>query len=87
VSNAGAQITRLALPLTAALTLGATPAQMGLLAMAGSLPNLLFGLFAGVWVDRMRRQPMLYPVGSLTPWCGAARKTSATQSKAWQCVG
>lgn len=59
VSNAGTQITNLALPLTAALTLGATPIQMGLLAMAGSLPNLLFGLFAGVWVDRTRRRPIL----------------------------
>ena len=59
VSNAGTQITNLALPLTAALTLGATPTQMGILAMAGSLPNLLFGLFAGVWVDRTRRRPVL----------------------------
>jgi MFS family permease len=59
VSNAGTQITNLALPLTAALTLAATPSQMGLLAMAGSLPNLLFGLFAGVWVDRTRRRPIL----------------------------
>ena len=46
VSNAGTQITNLAIPLTAAILLGATPVQMGLLAMAGSLPNLLFGLFA-----------------------------------------
>jgi MFS family permease len=59
VSNAGTQITNLAIPLTAALTLGATPVEMGLLAMAGSLPNLLFGLFAGVWVDRTRRRPIL----------------------------
>src|SRR3990170_1055789 len=59
VSNAGTQITNLALPLTAALVLGATPVQMGLLAMAGSLPNLLFGPFAGVWVDRTRRGPIL----------------------------
>ncbi|RIK43133.1 MAG: hypothetical protein DCC55_06530 [Chloroflexi bacterium] len=59
VSNAGTRITRLAIPLTAALTLGATPIQMGLLAMAGSLPNLLFGLVAGVWVDRVRRRPLM----------------------------
>lgn len=59
VSNAGSQITALALPLTAALTLNATPVQMGLLAAAGSLPNVLFGLFAGVWVDRVRRTPVL----------------------------
>jgi MFS family permease len=59
VSSAGTQITNLALPLTAAVTLGATPTQMGLLAAAGSLPNLLFGLLAGVWVDRNQRMPAL----------------------------
>lgn len=59
ISNAGSQITNLALPLTAVLTLSATPAQMGLLGVAGSLPNLFFGLLAGVWVDRMRRRPIL----------------------------
>ena len=59
VSNAGSQITQLALPLTAVLALGATPAQMGALGVAASLPNLLFGLFAGVWVDRTRRRPLL----------------------------
>src|SRR5262245_42914294 len=59
ISNAGTAITNVALPLTAVLVLGATPAQMGLLGMAGSLPNLLFGLVAGVWVDRTRRRPVL----------------------------
>src|SRR5919197_1156641 len=59
VSNAGSQITGIALPLTAVLVLGATPAQMGLLNIAGRLPELLFGLLAGVWVDRRRRQPIL----------------------------
>ncbi len=59
VSNAGSQITNLALPLTAVLALGATPAQMGALGVASSLPNLFFGLLAGVWVDRIRRRPIL----------------------------
>lgn len=59
VSNAGSQITNLALPLTAVLALGATPAQMGALGVAFSLPNLFFGLLAGVWVDRVRRRPIL----------------------------
>lgn len=59
VSNAGSQITTLAIPLIAVLTLGATPIQMGALAAAGSLPNLIFSLFAGVWVDRARRRPVL----------------------------
>src|SRR5262245_5400811 len=59
ISSAGTAITNVALPLTAVLVLDATPAQMGLLGMAGSLPNLLFGLIAGVWVDRTRRRPVL----------------------------
>ena len=52
-SGAGTAITNVALPLAAVLVLGATPTEMGLLAAAGSLPNLLFGLVAGVWIDRV----------------------------------
>ncbi|MBA3948202.1 MAG: MFS transporter [Herpetosiphonaceae bacterium] len=59
VSNAGSQITAVALPLAAVLILGATPVQMGLLGIAGRAPYLLFDLFAGVWVDRTRRRPIL----------------------------
>ena len=59
VSNAGSKVTEVALPLTAVLVLRATPAQMGLLSIAGSLPNLLIGLPAGIWIDRSRRRPIL----------------------------
>jgi MFS family permease len=59
VSALGSQVTLLALPLIAALTLGASPFQIGLLAAVGSLPTLLFGLAAGVWVDRLRRRPVM----------------------------
>lgn len=59
VSVLGSQVTLLALPLTAVLVLKAHPSQMGLLAAAGSAPYLLVGLFAGVWVDRVRRRPIL----------------------------
>lgn len=55
----GSQVSALALPLLAALTLGATAWQMGLLTALGALPALLFGLFVGVWVDRRRRRPLL----------------------------
>ena len=58
-SGAGTAITAVALPLIAVLMLDATPSQMGLLAAASSLPNLLFGFVAGVWVDRVRRRPLL----------------------------
>src|SRR5437762_9846632 len=59
VSDVGSQITALALPLIGALTLAATPWQMGLLGAAGGAPILIVGLFAGVWVDRLRRRPVL----------------------------
>jgi predicted MFS family arabinose efflux permease len=52
-------VTTLAFPLTAALTLDAGPGAMALLGAAGTLPTLLFGLFAGVWVDRLPRRPLL----------------------------
>ena len=59
VSQLGAQISLLALPLAAALSLDASAGEMGLLAAAGTLPALLVGLFAGVWVDRLRRRPLM----------------------------
>jgi MFS family permease len=61
VSMLGDQIATIALPLTAVLALDATPAQMGALTTAYLLPNLLFSLHAGVWVDRSgrRREVML----------------------------
>lgn len=59
ISQFGTQVSQLAIPLTAALVLNATPAQMGLLAAVEFLPFLVLSLFAGVWVDRMRRRPIL----------------------------
>jgi len=59
VSLFGSAFTTLALPLTAVLVLGATPWEMGLLAAIGGAPWFLFGPFAGVWVDRVRRRPLL----------------------------
>jgi MFS family permease len=59
ISNAGSGITGVALPLTAVLALSATPAQMGILNALDGLAVLLISLFAGVWVDRLRRRPVL----------------------------
>src|SRR5262249_23335746 len=59
VSQLGSTVTREALPYTAILALGATPIQMGLLGAAGAAPLLLLGLLAGVWVDRLRRRPVM----------------------------
>ncbi|MGH2555141.1 MAG: MFS transporter [Actinomycetota bacterium] len=59
ISQIGTQITFLALPLTAILLLDATPFQVGLLGTFEFLPFILVGLPAGVWVDRLRRKPIL----------------------------
>ena len=59
ISLFGSEITMLALPLTAILTLDSTPAQLGVLTAAATLPSLLVSLPAGAWVDRLRRRPML----------------------------
>jgi predicted MFS family arabinose efflux permease len=48
-----------ALGLLAIVNLGATPAQMGTLETLRAAPVLFLGLFAGVWVDRLRRRPFL----------------------------
>src|SRR5581483_4775969 len=62
VSLLGSQVTLLALPLAAVLTLHATSLQMGILRAASSLPVLLIGLAVGVWVDRWRKRPLLITV-------------------------
>jgi MFS family permease len=59
ISLAGSQVTELALPLTAVLTLGSGPAEMGLLGAARFAPYLLVTLPAGLVADRHRRRPIL----------------------------
>lgn len=59
ISVFGSQFTHLAVPLVAAVILKASPAQMGVLSAVVTAPFLLVGLFAGVWVDRWRRRPVL----------------------------
>lgn len=59
ISKLGSQVSLVALPLTAAITLDATPFQVGLLTSAEMAAFLLVGLPAGAWVDRMRRRPVL----------------------------
>jgi MFS family permease len=59
VSQFGTQITFLGLPLIAITFLEATTFEVSLLNTVIWLPTLLFGLFAGVWVDKRRRQPVL----------------------------
>jgi MFS family permease len=62
ISSFGGQVTMLALPLTAALLLHASPTQMGLLTSMEIIPFVLFSLPTGVWLDRVRKLPV-YVVG------------------------
>src|SRR6266581_8871916 len=59
ITSFGAQITNLALPLTAALLLRASPMQMGILIALETLPFALFSLHAGVLLDRVRKLPVV----------------------------
>jgi MFS family permease len=56
ISQLGDQVTLLALPLAAVLTLDASAAQMGFLVAAELLPHLFFSLLAGVWIERSARR-------------------------------
>jgi predicted MFS family arabinose efflux permease len=56
ISQIGDQVTYLALPLVAVLTLDASAAQMGVLMALELAPHLLFSLMAGVWIERSQRR-------------------------------
>ncbi len=58
ISSLGGQVTMLALPLTAAVLLHASPTQMGLLTAMEILPFVLFSLPSGVLLDRVRKLPV-----------------------------
>lgn len=59
VSTVGTQITFIALPLTAILVLEASAFEVAALTAMDTLPFLLFALPAGVWIDRLRRKPLM----------------------------
>src|SRR6202050_1594687 len=59
VSMFGTRMGDVAIGFAAVIALKATPFQMGVLSAARIVPTLVLGLFAGVWVDRMRRRPIL----------------------------
>ena len=59
VSASGSAITTVAMPLVAVVSLGASPVEMGLLSALTVLPHLVFGLPAGVWVNRMSRRRVM----------------------------
>ncbi|MCP2168423.1 MFS transporter [Goodfellowiella coeruleoviolacea] len=59
ISQFGSEVGRLAMPMIAVVALAATPFQVGLVTTAETIGFLLVGLPAGVWVDRVRRRPLM----------------------------
>ncbi len=58
-SQLGAQVSGVAIPLLAVLTLDTSPFELGLVTASSTLAFAVIGLPAGVWVDRWRRRPIL----------------------------
>jgi MFS family permease len=59
ISELGSQVSALAIPWVAAVVLHVSAFVFSLVAVLGFLPFILFALPAGVWVDRLRRRPIL----------------------------
>ncbi len=59
------QISALALPLLAVLSTDAGPVEMGYLTAAALVPNLLFSLLAGAWVDRLPHKRIIMIVADI----------------------
>lgn len=59
VSLIGTQVTQFTMPLVALLTLNATVLEVGVLNALRFVPVLVVSLFAGVWLDRRKRRPIL----------------------------
>jgi MFS family permease len=59
ISQFGTQVSQIALPLVAVITLHASPVAVGGLVACQYVAFLVLGLPAGVWVDRMRRRPVM----------------------------
>ena len=59
ISEFGSLVGGSALQFTAILVLDAAPLQVAVLAASMLVPGFLFGLIAGVWVDRLRRRPIM----------------------------
>lgn len=59
VSEFGTLISRTAIPFTAILELDASPLQISALGACSMAPAFAVGLFAGAWVDRLPRRPIM----------------------------
>ena len=59
VSEFGTLISRTAIPFAAVLVLDASPLELSVIGICEMLPAFVLGLFAGAWVDRLPRRPIM----------------------------
>jgi len=59
VSTFGTLISRTAIPFTAILELDAGPMELAILGVSSTAPAFASGLFAGAWIDRLPRKPIM----------------------------
>jgi MFS family permease len=59
ISNLGTQVSLLAVPFVAILTLHASTFEVAALGAVESAPLLFFALPAGAWIDRVRKRPVM----------------------------
>jgi len=71
------QVMLLALPLTAAVLLHASPTQMGLLTAAELTPFIVLSLPSGVWLDRVRKLPVYLMGEALIAFASASVPVAA----------
>jgi Na+/melibiose symporter-like transporter len=55
----GTLISRTAIPFAAIIELDANPVQLSILGSASMAPAFVLGLFAGAWIDRLPRKPIM----------------------------
>ncbi len=79
-------MTLLAIPLTAAVLMHATPTQMGLLTAMEIFPFALFSLPTGVVLDRVRKLPV-YIFGELSIALGSPPYRSRGGWVGFRCPG
>jgi MFS family permease len=59
ISQVGTQVTQFTMPLVAIITLNASAFQVGILNALKFVPVIVVAIFAGVWLDRRRRRPIM----------------------------
>jgi MFS family permease len=59
ISQIGSQVTQFTMPLVAIITLNATAFEVGVLNALKFVPVIVVAVFAGVWLDRRQRRPIM----------------------------